>query len=102
MTLAPNPWAVAAVIAAMNVPFGYWRAAVRKFSVPWFLAVHVPVPLAIGLRLASGLGWRLVTLPLFVAAFFSGQMVGGRVRTWLAPVPPPNDAGVAAPAPAEE
>jgi len=71
---------VALLILALNLPFGYWRAGVRKFSPAWFVAVHAPVPLAIGLRLASGLGWRLSALPLFVAAFFAGQFLGGRLR----------------------
>lgn len=76
----PMLWIVAAVIALMNVPFGFWRAGVRKFSPAWFVAVHAPVPLAVGLRFASGLGFRWETLPLFVAAFFGGQWLGGRLR----------------------
>jgi hypothetical protein len=71
---------VAVLILLLNLPFGFWRAGVRKFSPAWFVAVHAPVPLAIGLRLASGLGWRLGTLPLFVGAFFAGQFLGGRLR----------------------
>lgn len=74
---------VATAILALNLPFGYWRAGVRKFSPQWFVAVHAPVPLAIGLRFAVGLGFRLVTLPLFVAAFFGGQFLGGRIRRHL-------------------
>lgn len=78
--LGPAAWTVALGVAALNVPFGFWRAGTRRFTLPWFLAVHVPVPLAVALRLAIGLGWRLSTLPLFVAAFFAGQFVGGSVR----------------------
>ena len=73
-------WTVAALVALVNIPFGFWRAGVRKFSPAWFLAVHLPVPIAIGLRFASGLGFRWATLPLFVAAFFGGQWLGGRLR----------------------
>lgn len=76
-----NIWAVAAVILLVNLPFGFWRAGVRKFSLPWFFAVHVPVPIAVGLRFLVGLGWRLGALPVFVAAFFGGQFLGGRLRT---------------------
>lgn len=67
-------------ILLLNLPFGYWRAGLRKLSLAWFLAIHVPVPLAIGLRFALGLPFRLATLPLFVAAFFSGQFLGARIR----------------------
>jgi len=71
---------VAGLIFLLNLPFGYWRGGVRKFSPPWFLAVHVPVPLAIGLRYAAGMGFRLATLPVYVAAFFGGQAAGARWR----------------------
>lgn len=71
---------VAACVFVVNVPFGYWRAGVRKLSVPWCLAVHAPVPLVILLRWASGLGFELATLPLVVGAYFGGQLVGGRLR----------------------
>ena len=77
-------WSVATAILLLNLPFGWWRAGTRKLSLPWFLAVHTPVPLAIGLRLAAGLGFHLATLPLFVAAFFGGQFAGGRLRRWRA------------------
>ncbi len=72
--------AVAAGVFALNVPFGFWRAGVRKLSPPWFLAVHAPVPLVVLLRWASGLGFHLATFPVLVGAFFAGQLVGGKVR----------------------
>ena len=71
---------VALAIALLNIPFGYWRAGVRKFGPAWFAAVHLPVPLALAMRFGVGLGFRLSTLPLFIAAYFGGQMVGARLR----------------------
>ena len=68
------------VIFIVNLPFGYWRARTRKFTVPWFLAIHLPVPLSVGIRLLAGIGWRLSALPLFVGAFAAGQFLGGRWR----------------------
>jgi hypothetical protein len=79
-------WIVAGVIALVNLPFGYWRAGVRKFSPAWFVAVHAPVPIAVGLRFAVGLGFRLATLPIFIAAYFAGQLFGARFRR--SPAPP--------------
>jgi hypothetical protein len=70
------------MVFVLNLPFGYWRASVRKFSVPWILAIHLPVPLVIALRIISGLGWRLMTFPLVVGAFFAGQTVGGKIYDW--------------------
>jgi hypothetical protein len=73
-------WTVALLVFLINLPFGYWRASVRKLSRQWFLAVHLPVPLVIALRIYSGLGWKLMSLPVLVGAFFLGQFVGGRLR----------------------
>ena len=71
---------VALVICLINVPFGWWRAGLRKFSPAWFVAIHAPIPFAVGLRYLMGLGFRWVTLPLFVAAYFAGQFTGARMR----------------------
>ena len=57
----------------------YWRASVRKLSRQWFLAVHLPVLLVIALRIFSGLGWKPLSFPVLVGAFFLGQYVGGKL-----------------------
>jgi len=72
-------WIVAAIVFALNLPFGYWRAHVPKFSRQWILAVHLPVPLVIACRLLSGLGFQLITYPVMIGAFFIGQFVGGKL-----------------------
>ena len=36
---------VALGVLTINLPFGFWRAGVRKFTPPWIVAVHGPVPL---------------------------------------------------------
>jgi hypothetical protein len=80
----PGPWPlllVAVAVFTLNVPFGYWRAGTRKFSLPWILAIHLPVPMVIALRLISGIGWHLASFPALIAAFFSGQFLGGRIRS---------------------
>ena len=68
------------VTFVINLPCGYWRASVRKFSPQWFLAVHAAVPMVIALRFALGLPFRWKMLPFFVAAYFGGQYVGSRLR----------------------
>ena len=78
-----DPLAYAVAILAtffVNVPFGYWRAGVRKFSPAWFVAVHAAVPIVVGLRFALGLPFRWTIFPLFVIAYFGGQTVGARLR----------------------
>jgi len=75
-------WMIAAIVFILNLPFGYWRANTRKFSLQWFFSIHLPVPVIIFLRVLSGLGWRLITFPVMVGAFFLGQYFGGRLHLW--------------------
>jgi hypothetical protein len=70
----------ALLIFAFNVPFGYWRSRVRRFSPQWLLAIHLPVPFAIACRLSMGLGWHFITFPVLIAAFFAGQFAGSKIR----------------------
>jgi hypothetical protein len=70
-------WLDAGIVFFLNLPFGFWRARVRTFSWQWILAVHLPVPLIIALRIYSGLGWRFITFPVLIGAFFLGQFAGG-------------------------
>ena len=63
-------------VLILNLPFGYWRANVKKFSLQWVLAIHLPVPLVIAVRLMSGLGFQLITYPILIGAFLGGQLAG--------------------------
>ncbi len=76
----PRLLLAAAAVLALNLPFGFWRAGVVRFSRSWLLAVHAPVPLVVAIRVLSGLGWHLITFPILVGAFFTGQFLGGRLR----------------------
>jgi hypothetical protein len=78
----PSLGAVAIAVLVVNLPFGFWRAGVKRFSLPWFLAVHAPVPLIVGLRVLSGLGWQYSTVPVLASMFLAGQFFGGRLRRW--------------------
>ncbi len=69
-------WIAAILVFLINLPFGYWRSRVRKFSAQWILAIHVPVPLVVACRIFMGLGWHLVTFPVLIGAFFAGQLAG--------------------------
>jgi hypothetical protein len=70
---------IAVIVFLINLPFGYWRNMVRKFSVPWILAVHLPVPIVVALRIYGGLGWHFITFPVLIGAFFLGQFCGGNL-----------------------
>lgn len=86
-------WQAAIAAVVLNIPFGFWRAGARKFSPVWFLAVHLPVPLVVGLRLFLHLGWQLSTFPVLISAYFLGQFCGGRFRLSLRQrkAPQPSD-----------
>ena len=73
-------WTVALLVFVINLPFGYWRASVRRLSSRWFLALCLPAPIVIALRTYSGLGFKLTTVCAVVVAYCLGQFVGGRVR----------------------
>lgn len=75
-----TPAGIAILTFVVNLPFGAWRAGLRKLSPAWFVAIHLPVVLVIGMRILMGVPFRVVTLPLYVAAFFLGQLAGARVR----------------------
>jgi hypothetical protein len=65
----------------VNLPFGYWRASLKKLSFKWFLAIHLPIPFVVILRFVFHLGFQLYTYPLLIAAFFFGQFVGAIIYT---------------------
>ena len=60
----------------LNLPFGYWRSGVKKFSAPWFLYVHLPIPFIVLMRYKFDLGFKWWTYPFLVGAFFLGQLTG--------------------------
>jgi hypothetical protein len=74
---------VALIIYVFNIPFGYWRANVKKFSIQWVLAVHLPVPVVIAIRFLAGIGFAFITYPVLVGAFFGGQFTGSKIAHLL-------------------
>lgn len=66
-------------VLILNLPFGYWRANVKKYSLQWALAIHVPVPIVVAIRFYSQIGFALYTYPVLVAAFFTGQFLGVKI-----------------------
>jgi hypothetical protein len=62
----------------INVPFGWLREGVRKFSPLWFLYVHFPIPFIIALRIGLGIDWKFAPLLILIAVL--GQWVGAKLR----------------------
>ena len=81
--LAPEvPWALMALIGGaaltVNIPLGYAREGFRRFSLGWFVCIHLSVPLIAWLRLENHVSaWGI---PAFVACAVLGQIAGGKVR----------------------
>jgi len=67
---------VAIFVFLLNLPFGYWRANVKKYSFQWVLAIHITVQFIIAARILSDIGFELYTYPILIGAFFLGQFVG--------------------------
>jgi len=73
---------VAVAVLLINIPFGYWRGNVKKFSLQWALAIHIPIPFIVLLRIYSNIGFALYTYPVLIAAFFLGQLAGKKIYDW--------------------
>jgi len=76
------PWVMMALIGgaalAVNIPLGYARERFRRFSIGWFVCIHLSVPLIAWLRLSNHVSaWGI---PAFVACAVLGQIAGGKLR----------------------
>ena len=60
-----------------NIPLGYIRQGTQKYSVRWFVYIHLSVPFIIGLRIANNISWQII--PFSIALAVVGQMVGSRI-----------------------
>ena len=61
-----------------NIPLGYLREGTRKYSVRWFVFIHLSIPFIIALRVTNGISWQVIPFTLGLAV--AGQLVGGRAR----------------------
>ena len=60
-----------------NIPLGYLRMGSPKYSVRWFIYIHLSVPFIIGLRVANNISWQMI--PFSIALAVAGQMIGSRL-----------------------
>ena len=71
---------VAAATFLLNLPMGYWREGVRKFSWQWIVAIHAMVPVIIVLRKLAHVDFAWWNLLITVPCYFGGQFLGSRLR----------------------
>ena len=62
----------------LNLPFGYARAKTRRYSLRWFLYIHVPIPFIFIVR--TILHIEIKYIPIFAIAAVTGQILGGRLE----------------------
>jgi len=67
-----------AAAVLVNIPLGFLRQGVEKFSFAWYFYIHISIPLIIYLRIKSGYSWKFI--PLTIAGAVLGQIIGGRIR----------------------
>ena len=60
-----------------NIPLGYLRMGVPKYTLHWFIYIHLSVPFIIWLRVANNIHWHAVPFSIFLAVI--GQMIGTRI-----------------------
>jgi hypothetical protein len=62
----------------LNLPFGLWRVRTRKFSIRWFMAIHLPIPVLFLIR--TWLDLSVWYIPISVVCAVAGQLIGGKLR----------------------
>ena len=77
-TLALNLAGLLLFAFLINLPLGFMRETSPKYSLRWFVYIHLSIPFIIALRLREGFGWRIIPLTIACAVF--GQILGGRIR----------------------
>lgn len=73
-------WTAGLLVFLLNLPFGYWRASVKRFSPLWFVAVLLPAALVLALGVSWGFGRKPVGSAVLVGLLLLGQFAGGKVR----------------------
>jgi hypothetical protein len=63
----------------INLPFGYLRGGLQKFSPCWFIAIHAPVPLVILIREFHKLELTWSLAPFLLGSYFIGQFLGKKL-----------------------
>jgi len=62
----------------LNLPFGYARARSARYSLRWFLYIHVPIPIIFILRTISHV--EIKYIPVVAIGAFIGQVLGGKIE----------------------
>ena len=61
----------------ISIPCGYARQNFPKYSIMWWVLIHLPIPIIVLLRIKAGLNWHYI--PLTLGSSIAGQIIGGAV-----------------------
>lgn len=59
----------------ISIPCGYARQNFPKYSIMWWVLIHLPIPIIVLLRIKAGLNWHYI--PLTLGSSVAGQIIGG-------------------------
>jgi hypothetical protein len=62
----------------ISIPCGYVRENFPKYSIMWWVMIHLPIPVIVLLRIKAGLNWHYI--PLTLGSAVAGQIIGGAVN----------------------
>jgi len=62
----------------INLPFGHARAKAERYSLRWFLYIHIPIPLIFIARTIAHIEFKYI--PIVVLAAIAGQIAGGKLE----------------------
>mgnify|MGYP006954408768 CR=1 FL=1 len=62
----------------ISIPCGYARQNFPKYSIMWWVLIHLPIPVIVILRIKAGLNWHFI--PLTLGGSVAGQMIGGAIN----------------------
>jgi len=61
----------------VHIPFGYLRSKSAKYSLKWFIYIHIPIPFIILVRIITNADYEFI--PIFIIAAIAGQFLGGLI-----------------------
>jgi len=61
----------------LNIPLGYLRAPLKKFSFLWFVYVHAAIPIIVAFRLFFNISIKFA--PIFIFLAILGQITGSKL-----------------------
>jgi len=70
--------ALSAFTLLLNLPFGYARSKTKRYSLRWFLYIHIPIPFIFIARTISHISIKYI--PIFILAAVIGQILGGKLE----------------------